>query len=109
MLWFQGGKAQIIGPEEEEEDDCYSFNEVSHYCYQTFFFLVLFLWWVFFVSILVSLSFSFSLSVKMDGPFQDIELLKSRPAHMTVFMRYIFSQLLDPNPLVSVSFSVWSS
>lgn len=38
---------------------------------------------------------------KMDGPFQDIELLKSRPAHMTVFMRYIFTQLLDPNPLVS--------
>uniref|UniRef100_A0A3B4E6I6 Rho guanine nucleotide exchange factor (GEF) 11 n=1 Tax=Pygocentrus nattereri TaxID=42514 RepID=A0A3B4E6I6_PYGNA len=36
----------------------------------------------------------------MDGPFQDIELLKSRPAHMTVFMRYIFSQLLDPNPLL---------
>ncbi|XP_053485613.1 rho guanine nucleotide exchange factor 11 isoform X4 [Ictalurus furcatus] len=36
----------------------------------------------------------------MDGPFQDIELLKTRPAHMTVFMRYIFSQLLDPNPLL---------
>ncbi|XP_065806961.1 rho guanine nucleotide exchange factor 11 isoform X3 [Labrus bergylta] len=59
-----GGKAQIIGPEEEdEEDDGYAFNE-------------------------------------MDGPFQDIELLKSRPAHMTVFMRYIFTQLLDPNPLL---------
>ncbi|XP_042256545.1 rho guanine nucleotide exchange factor 11 isoform X3 [Thunnus maccoyii] len=59
-----GGKAQIIGPEEEdEEDDCYAFNE-------------------------------------MDGPFQDIELLKSRPAHMTVFMRYVFTQLLDPNPLL---------
>ncbi|XP_067303671.1 rho guanine nucleotide exchange factor 11 isoform X2 [Pseudorasbora parva] len=59
-----GGKMQIIGPEEEEEeDDGYSINE-------------------------------------MDGPFQDIELLKSRPAHMTVFMRYIFSQLLDPNPLL---------
>uniref|UniRef100_A0A665WWC7 DH domain-containing protein n=1 Tax=Echeneis naucrates TaxID=173247 RepID=A0A665WWC7_ECHNA len=57
-----GGKAQIIGPEEEEEDDGYAFNE-------------------------------------MDGPFQDIELLKSRPAHMTVFMRYVFTQLLDPNPL----------
>ncbi len=40
-------------------------------------------------------------SSQMDGPFQDIELLKSRPAHMTVFMRYVFSQLLDPNPLVS--------
>uniref|UniRef100_A0A8C2C111 Rho guanine nucleotide exchange factor (GEF) 11 n=1 Tax=Cyprinus carpio TaxID=7962 RepID=A0A8C2C111_CYPCA len=58
-----GGKSQIIGPEEEEEDDGYSINE-------------------------------------MDGPFQDIELLKSRPAHMTVFMRYVFSQLLDPNPLL---------
>ncbi|KAK5858612.1 hypothetical protein PBY51_002739 [Eleginops maclovinus] len=59
-----GGKAQIIGPEEEdEEDDGYAFNE-------------------------------------MDGPFQDIELLKSRPAHMAVFMRYVFTQLLDPNPLL---------
>ncbi|XP_037614086.1 rho guanine nucleotide exchange factor 11 isoform X3 [Sebastes umbrosus] len=59
-----GGKAQIIGPEEEdEEDDGYLFNE-------------------------------------MDGPFQDIELLKSRPAHMAVFMRYVFTQLLDPNPLL---------
>uniref|UniRef100_A0A8C8CMH0 Rho guanine nucleotide exchange factor (GEF) 11 n=1 Tax=Oncorhynchus tshawytscha TaxID=74940 RepID=A0A8C8CMH0_ONCTS len=58
------GKTQIIGPEEEEEeDDSYALNE-------------------------------------MDGPFQDIELLKSRPAHMTVFMRYVFSQLLDPNPLL---------
>ncbi|KAL4618283.1 rho guanine nucleotide exchange factor 11 isoform X2 [Arapaima gigas] len=35
-----------------------------------------------------------------NGPFQDIELLKSRPAHMAVFMRYVFSQLLDPNPLL---------
>ncbi|XP_042367765.1 rho guanine nucleotide exchange factor 11 isoform X4 [Plectropomus leopardus] len=59
-----GGKAQIIGPEEEdEEDDGYAFNE-------------------------------------MDGPFQDIELLKTRPAHMAVFMRYVFTQLLDPNPLL---------
>ncbi|XP_055012062.1 rho guanine nucleotide exchange factor 11 isoform X2 [Boleophthalmus pectinirostris] len=58
------GKAQIISPEDEdEEDDCYEF-------------------------------------IEMDGPFQDIELLKSRPAHMTVFMRYVFSQLLDPNPLL---------
>lgn len=40
-------------------------------------------------------------SSQMDGPFQDIELLKSRPAHMAVFMRYVFTQLLDPNPLVS--------
>uniref|UniRef100_A0A673FZM6 Rho guanine nucleotide exchange factor (GEF) 11 n=1 Tax=Sinocyclocheilus rhinocerous TaxID=307959 RepID=A0A673FZM6_9TELE len=37
--------------------------------------------------------------VIMDGPFQDMELLKSQPAHMTVFLRYVFSQLLDPNPL----------
>uniref|UniRef100_A0A3B3BWA8 PDZ domain-containing protein n=1 Tax=Oryzias melastigma TaxID=30732 RepID=A0A3B3BWA8_ORYME len=59
----EGDIEQIIGPEEEdEEDDGYAFNE-------------------------------------MDGPFQDIELLKSRPAHMTVFMRYVFTQLLDPNPL----------
>ncbi|XP_051255922.1 rho guanine nucleotide exchange factor 11 isoform X7 [Dicentrarchus labrax] len=59
-----GGKAQIIGPEEEDEEDGgYPFNE-------------------------------------MDGPFQDIELLKSRPAHMAVFMRYVFTQLLDPNPLL---------
>ncbi|KAL0970105.1 hypothetical protein UPYG_G00237190 [Umbra pygmaea] len=42
---------------------------------------------------------SYSLN-EMDGPFQDIELLKSRPAHMTVFMRYVFSQLVDPNPLL---------
>uniref|UniRef100_A0A8C6SI75 Rho guanine nucleotide exchange factor (GEF) 11 n=1 Tax=Neogobius melanostomus TaxID=47308 RepID=A0A8C6SI75_9GOBI len=61
---FQGGKAQIIGPEEEdEEDDGYEY-------------------------------------IELDGPFQDIEILKSRPAHMTVFMRYVFSQLLDPNPLL---------
>lgn len=59
-----GGKAQIISPEDEdEENDGYAINE-------------------------------------MDGPFQDIELLKSRPAHMTVFMRYVFTQLLDPNPLL---------
>ncbi|XP_043952788.1 rho guanine nucleotide exchange factor 11 isoform X2 [Gambusia affinis] len=59
-----GVKAQIISPEDEDEEgDGYSFNE-------------------------------------MDGPFQDIELLKSRPAHMTVFMRYVFTQLLDPNPLL---------
>uniref|UniRef100_A0A3Q1I678 Uncharacterized protein n=1 Tax=Anabas testudineus TaxID=64144 RepID=A0A3Q1I678_ANATE len=64
FLCSQGGKAQIIGPEEEDEEyDGYAFNE-------------------------------------MDGPFQDIELLKSRPAHMMVFMRYVFTQLLDPNPLL---------
>ncbi|XP_077598612.1 rho guanine nucleotide exchange factor 11 [Stigmatopora nigra] len=58
------GRAQIIGPEEEdEEEDGYAFNE-------------------------------------MDGPFQDMELLKSRPAHMCVFLRYVFTQLLDPNPLL---------
>ncbi|XP_043952791.1 rho guanine nucleotide exchange factor 11 isoform X5 [Gambusia affinis] len=61
---LEGVKAQIISPEDEDEEgDGYSFNE-------------------------------------MDGPFQDIELLKSRPAHMTVFMRYVFTQLLDPNPLL---------
>uniref|UniRef100_A0A8C5GKZ8 Rho guanine nucleotide exchange factor 11-like n=1 Tax=Gouania willdenowi TaxID=441366 RepID=A0A8C5GKZ8_GOUWI len=60
----QGTRAQIIGPEEEDEDeDGYAFNE-------------------------------------MEGPFQDIDLLKTRPAHMTVFMRYVFTQLLDPNPLL---------
>ncbi|XP_037116583.1 rho guanine nucleotide exchange factor 11 isoform X9 [Syngnathus acus] len=37
---------------------------------------------------------------EMDGPFQDVELLKLRPAHMTVFLRYVFTQLLDPNPLL---------
>uniref|UniRef100_A0A3Q3ARU4 Rho guanine nucleotide exchange factor 11 n=1 Tax=Kryptolebias marmoratus TaxID=37003 RepID=A0A3Q3ARU4_KRYMA len=60
---MEGGRAQIISPEEEEEEEGYALNE-------------------------------------MDGPFQDIELLKSRPAHMMVFMRYVFSQLLDPNPLL---------
>ncbi|KAM9424101.1 rho guanine nucleotide exchange factor 11 [Pholidichthys leucotaenia] len=63
-LYDSGGKPQIIGPEEDDEDDNgYAYNE-------------------------------------MDGPFQDIELLKTRPAHMAVFMRYVFSQLLDPNPLL---------
>ncbi|XP_060731096.1 rho guanine nucleotide exchange factor 11 isoform X1 [Tachysurus vachellii] len=57
------GKAQIIGPEEDDDYDGYMVNET-------------------------------------DGPFQDLELLKTRPAHMTVLMRYIFSQLLDPNPLL---------
>lgn len=87
---FQAGKAQIIGPEEEdEEDDGYAFNEVRvcgtppalsrpHRLLP-----------------LMLLCVS-----QMDGPFQDIELLKTRPAHMTVFMRYVFTQLLDPNPLV---------
>ncbi|CAI5686242.1 unnamed protein product [Oreochromis niloticus] len=61
---MEGGKAQIIGPEEEDEEyDGYAFNE-------------------------------------MDGPYQDIDLLKTRPAHMAVFMRYVFTQLLDPNPLL---------
>ncbi|XP_041429471.1 rho guanine nucleotide exchange factor 11 isoform X2 [Xenopus laevis] len=34
-----------------------------------------------------------------DGLFQDLEKLKTRPAHMGVFLRYIFSQA-DPNPLL---------
>nr|XP_033779496.1 rho guanine nucleotide exchange factor 11 isoform X3 [Geotrypetes seraphini] len=34
-----------------------------------------------------------------DGLFQDLEKLKSRPAHLGVFLRYIFSQA-DPNPLL---------
>uniref|UniRef100_A0A7N8X1E4 Rho guanine nucleotide exchange factor (GEF) 11 n=1 Tax=Mastacembelus armatus TaxID=205130 RepID=A0A7N8X1E4_9TELE len=38
--------------------------------------------------------FYFPFVLQMDGPFQDIELLKSRPAHMMVFMRYIFTQLI---------------
>uniref|UniRef100_H3C072 Rho guanine nucleotide exchange factor (GEF) 11 n=1 Tax=Tetraodon nigroviridis TaxID=99883 RepID=H3C072_TETNG len=59
-----GGRAQIIGPEEEYDDD-YSYTFAD-----------------------------------------DIELLKLRPAHMTVFMRYIFTQLLDPNPLLAVLLSV---
>lgn len=83
----QGVKAQIIGPEEEDEDgDGYAINEVRR-CLRGP------------ISCLCSKS---RLSLcQMDGPFQDIELLKSRPAHMTVFMRYVFTQLLDPNPLVS--------
>ncbi|XP_071971135.1 rho guanine nucleotide exchange factor 11 isoform X5 [Engystomops pustulosus] len=34
-----------------------------------------------------------------DGLFQDLDKLKARPAHMGVFLRYIFSQA-DPNPLL---------
>ncbi|XP_044127532.1 rho guanine nucleotide exchange factor 11 isoform X2 [Bufo gargarizans] len=34
-----------------------------------------------------------------DGLFQDLDKLKVRPAHMGVFLRYIFSQA-DPNPLL---------
>ncbi|KAM4664680.1 rho guanine nucleotide exchange factor 11 isoform 2-T2 [Discoglossus pictus] len=34
-----------------------------------------------------------------DGLFQDLDKLKSRPAHMGVFLRYLFSQA-DPNPLL---------
>lgn len=105
-LCSKGGKAQIIGPEEEdEEDDGYAFNEVRRTCSCIFIFssfsctssccsLHLFKY-----SYFSSLSPSLS---KMDGPFQDLELLKSRPAHMAVFMRYVFTQLLDPNPLVSL-------
>eukprot|EP00079_Xenopus_tropicalis_P038350 XP_017952121.1 PREDICTED: rho guanine nucleotide exchange factor 11 isoform X4 [Xenopus tropicalis] len=36
---------------------------------------------------------------QLDGLFQDLERLKTRPAHMGVFLRYIFSQA-DPNPLL---------
>lgn len=90
----KGGKAQIIGPEEEdEENDGYPFNEVRRLKVLFLFCTILpfppsaqyLLWFVL---------------GQTDGPFQDIELLKLRPAHMTVFMRYIFTQLLDPNPLV---------
>lgn len=35
-----------------------------------------------------------------DVIFQDLEKLKSRPAHLGVFLRYLFSQA-DPGPLVS--------
>lgn len=35
-----------------------------------------------------------------DIVFQDLEKLKARPAHLGVFLRYIFSQA-DPSPLVS--------
>ncbi|XP_069805496.1 rho guanine nucleotide exchange factor 11 isoform X2 [Dendropsophus ebraccatus] len=34
-----------------------------------------------------------------DGLFQDLDKLKARPAHMGVFLRYLFSQA-DPNPLL---------
>lgn len=34
-----------------------------------------------------------------DAVFQDLERLKSRPAHLGVFLRYLFSQA-DPGPLV---------
>lgn len=34
-----------------------------------------------------------------DIVFQDLEKLKARPAHLGVFLRYIFSQA-DPSPLV---------
>uniref|UniRef100_A0A8C5GLH2 Rho guanine nucleotide exchange factor 11-like n=1 Tax=Gouania willdenowi TaxID=441366 RepID=A0A8C5GLH2_GOUWI len=84
-----GTRAQIIGPEEEDEDeDGYAFNEVSF-------------------SLSASAASHWFPSLKpscptpqMEGPFQDIDLLKTRPAHMTVFMRYVFTQLLDPNPLL---------
>uniref|UniRef100_A0A1A8QEP7 Rho guanine nucleotide exchange factor (GEF) 11 n=1 Tax=Nothobranchius rachovii TaxID=451742 RepID=A0A1A8QEP7_9TELE len=56
-------KPQIISPEDVDDDDGNTFNE-------------------------------------MDGLFQDIESLKCRQAHLMVFMRYIFTQVLDPNPLL---------
>lgn len=40
--------------------------------------------------------------------FQDLEKLKSHPAYLVVFLRYIFSQA-DPGPLVSQKFSVFES
>lgn len=38
-------------------------------------------------------------ALQSDVIFQDLEKLKSRPAHLGVFLRYIFSQA-DPSPLV---------
>lgn len=39
-------------------------------------------------------------ALQSDIVFQDLEKLKARPAHLGVFLRYIFSQA-DPSPLVS--------
>lgn len=39
-------------------------------------------------------------ALQSDSIFQDLEKLKARPAHLAVFLRYIFSQA-DPSPLVS--------
>lgn len=39
-------------------------------------------------------------ALQSDSVFQDLEKLKARPAHLAVFLRYIFSQA-DPSPLVS--------
>lgn len=39
-------------------------------------------------------------ALQSDIIFQDLEKLKARPAHLGVFLRYIFSQA-DPSPLVS--------
>ncbi|ELK02715.1 Rho guanine nucleotide exchange factor 11 [Pteropus alecto] len=39
------------------------------------------------------------LNSESDAVFQDLEKLKSRPAHLGVFLRYIFSQA-DPSPLL---------
>ncbi|CAF97027.1 unnamed protein product [Tetraodon nigroviridis] len=91
-------RAQIIGPEEEYDDDySYTFADVSGDLLSPAH--------LGFPSIRTHSRFPSPLP-KTDGPFQDIELLKLRPAHMTVFMRYIFTQLLDPNPLVAVLLSV---
>uniref|UniRef100_A0A1A8F8P5 Rho guanine nucleotide exchange factor (GEF) 11 n=1 Tax=Nothobranchius korthausae TaxID=1143690 RepID=A0A1A8F8P5_9TELE len=62
-LFDTSEKPQIISPEDVDDDDGNTFNE-------------------------------------MDGLFQDIESLKCRQAHLMVFMRYIFTQVLDPNPLL---------
>ena len=48
----------------------------------------------------VSPSPSHPSAFQSDIIFQDLEKLKSRPAHLGVFLRYIFSQA-DPSPLVS--------
>ncbi|KAG8449949.1 hypothetical protein GDO86_016580 [Hymenochirus boettgeri] len=42
---------------------------------------------------------AYYMTEQSDGLFQDLEKLKSHPAHMGVFLRYIFSQA-DPNPLL---------
>uniref|UniRef100_A0A1A8IVW3 Rho guanine nucleotide exchange factor (GEF) 11 n=2 Tax=Nothobranchius kuhntae TaxID=321403 RepID=A0A1A8IVW3_NOTKU len=62
-LFDTSEKPRIISPEDVDDDDGNTFNE-------------------------------------MDGLFQDIESLKCRQAHLMVFMRYIFTQVLDPNPLL---------
>ena len=52
-----------------------------------------------FLSFLTGSFSSDPLSAQCDSLFQDLGKLKSRPAHLGVFLRYIFSQA-DPSPLV---------